>query len=319
MIKSEALNIKKKYIGVALVLFATTFIGIISTQVYLSQQEDKSTVVNFAGRQRMLSQKITKNVLLLDMIQDDQKQLILDALKSDIAAIKKRNSDLLNGNEVDGILPAFTKQIAGLYREQVLIINDLETSVNCVVEKCSNHKIEKMNVVKNSSKFLAKMEEIVHLSANNSKNSIKNLIIAETLLLLFMTILISYKFIRIIIPINNKLLGQIDELQKKDEFSSIIEKTARIGCWELDIHSGMTTWSDEVYNIHKVPVGTETHKVNAIEFYAPHDRPRITKYVEECISEKKPYDDEFEFYDNEGTHKWVRDIGTPVLDGKDNV
>lgn len=96
------------------------------------------------------------------------------------------------------------------------------------------------------------------------------------------------------------------------ELLSSIQDSLNIGGWQLDVPTGQTIWSEKVYAIHKIPVGTPTGKIMAIDFYAPHERERISHYVEACIKHGEAYDDEFEFVDAEGNLRWIRTSGKPV-------
>ncbi len=61
MIKLKKLNpITEKYLIVFMSIFVFTLIAQVYIQNYIHQQEMNSSIVNIAGRQRMLSQKIAK-------------------------------------------------------------------------------------------------------------------------------------------------------------------------------------------------------------------------------------------------------------------
>ena len=40
-------------------------------------------------------------------------------------------------------------------------------------------------------------------------------------------------------------------------------KVAKLGAWEFNITSGTLFWSDEVYRIHELPVGSKVDVENA--------------------------------------------------------
>jgi PAS domain S-box-containing protein len=99
------------------------------------------------------------------------------------------------------------------------------------------------------------------------------------------------------------------ELKKiKDQYFKI-QKMTKSGWWELDVLTSQTLWSDELYEIYQVPLGTPVNLIDGISFYAPHERERLGKLIQECIDKGEPYDSEFEFFDSKGNHKWVRSIG----------
>ena len=99
---------------------------------------------------------------------------------------------------------------------------------------------------------------------------------------------------------------ELDALKRQYED---VQSMSQTGGWELDLETQKTKWSKEIYKIHGVPEGDSLDKVDAISFYAPHERDRLLANIERCQSEGIAYDDEFEFYDQNGKHKWVRAAG----------
>ncbi|HAM70475.1 MAG TPA: hypothetical protein DCM86_02400 [Verrucomicrobiales bacterium] len=99
---------------------------------------------------------------------------------------------------------------------------------------------------------------------------------------------------------NARVLRQSHELLQK------MEQMARIGAWSLEIGTGELTWSDEVYRIHEVPVGTRPDVARAVEFYALKARPVIQSAVEEGIRTGQPWDLELPLITARGRRIWVR-------------
>jgi signal transduction histidine kinase len=96
---------------------------------------------------------------------------------------------------------------------------------------------------------------------------------------------------------------------------SEIQRMGKIGGWEMDIKTSATRWTDETYRIHAVPIGSPTHKVMGLDFYAEHERPRIARMVQDCIN-GEPFRDTFEFIDALKKTKWVEVMGHPIYDNK---
>lgn len=113
--------------------------------------------------------------------------------------------------------------------------------------------------------------------------------------------------------LKNKQLDFI-RLQYQD-----VQSMVQAGAWDLDVASGQTIWSDHIYSIYNIPLGTPVSKVDGISFYAPHERERISNLVTRCITEKEDFDQVFEFYDSVGTRKWVRAIGRPIVSEDNKV
>lgn len=91
-------------------------------------------------------------------------------------------------------------------------------------------------------------------------------------------------------------------------------RTARLGGWAVDLPPTCVKWSDEVCAIHEVPPGTSPTVEEAIAFCAAEARPRIQALVAACITEGRPFDDEFEIETARGQRLWVRAIGRAVRD-----
>ncbi len=91
-----------------------------------------------------------------------------------------------------------------------------------------------------------------------------------------------------------------------------VQKMAKVGGWEFDIDSKELNWTDETYRIHGMEPKKNTDLSIAINCYAPLERPRIQKLVQRGIQDGMPWDDEFEFFDIQGNHKWVRARGEAI-------
>ncbi len=114
------------------------------------------------------------------------------------------------------------------------------------------------------------------------------------------------------------VVRDISGFKEQQLLSDEIQRMAHIGGWELDAKTGTTRWTPETYCIHAIAEETPTDKIMGIEFYAPQDRDRIARYVEECLK-GVPYQDSFEFIDAHGQQKWVEVMGKPLCDVDGNV
>ncbi len=92
----------------------------------------------------------------------------------------------------------------------------------------------------------------------------------------------------------------------------LLEQTQRLaGAWEVDVETGEMSWSDKVYEIHEVELGTDVSVEEGIEFYAPEARPKVREAFEKCAEEGKPYDLELPIITAKGNRRWVRTVGAP--------
>ncbi len=103
------------------------------------------------------------------------------------------------------------------------------------------------------------------------------------------------------------------ELQLTSQLLSDTQKMAKVGGWRLDVKSGQTTWTDEVYRIHEVPKSFNHNKESGIKFYHPNDQEALTMALDKAIHSNKSFDHTFQFITAKGNQKWVRVTGSPVL------
>ena len=87
------------------------------------------------------------------------------------------------------------------------------------------------------------------------------------------------------------------------------QRINKLGAWELDLETGITIWTDEVYNIHEVDLSFEHNKVNGIDFYHPDDQPIITSAINRTIVTGELFDVTCRFISAKGNSKIVRATG----------
>lgn len=108
-------------------------------------------------------------------------------------------------------------------------------------------------------------------------------------------------------------------LAHKEFILSEAGKLAKVGGWEVDIHTNAVYWSEEVYEIHEVEPSYEPDVESAISFFHADSIPIISKAVEEAIQHGKEYDLELKFITAKGKQIWVRAIGRPGFNEKGEV
>ncbi len=107
-----------------------------------------------------------------------------------------------------------------------------------------------------------------------------------------------------------------EELKKSKRLLSETESVGKVGGWEFNIDTMVTTWTDEVYRIHEVDFDFD-HNVNTgINFYNPNSKPIIEKAVERVIQAGEPFDLELEIITAKGNLRKVHTIGKPDLENR---
>lgn len=99
------------------------------------------------------------------------------------------------------------------------------------------------------------------------------------------------------------------ERQLQQELLERTEAMAKLGGWHLDLVTNKVVWSDVVYNIHELPVGSEVNLESALNFYSPETRPIVIKAVEQAIKNGTSWDIQTPFTTAKGNEIWVRAVG----------
>ncbi|WP_163559281.1 EAL domain-containing protein [Halomonas sp. NO4] len=94
----------------------------------------------------------------------------------------------------------------------------------------------------------------------------------------------------------------------------IVGRTAHIGGWYLDVGEEAPVWSDEVCAIHGEAPGFQPSLDQALAYYPPDCRDRLTRALDACTRTGIAIDDEFEIVTAKGQQRQVRVIGEVVRD-----
>ena len=102
-----------------------------------------------------------------------------------------------------------------------------------------------------------------------------------------------------------------DELRRSHGRLAEAQHVARVGSWDWNIGDDTVWWSEELYRIYDVPVGTRVNYATFLDLVHPDDRSRIDATVQHAIETGEPF--AFE-------HRIVRaDGGTRVVSAHGRV
>jgi two-component system, cell cycle sensor histidine kinase and response regulator CckA len=103
-------------------------------------------------------------------------------------------------------------------------------------------------------------------------------------------------------------------LQKNHNLLNEVGAAALIGGWELDPDSMAGTWTDAMYNIFEIPPEQKPSMKEALLFYHPDDRPKLSNAIDKAIESGEPYDLELRFITAKGKRLWVRSMCKPFVE-----
>lgn len=278
-----------------------------------------------------------KPVVRVSTLVKDNNQKIIGILVINYLASELLNNNKINSEGASNNLELLNESgywLAGVEQEKLFgfINKNKNTYASIYAKVWNNIKSRKKGVIKNNDTyfihqkfslidvFYEDFKGVTHIkTTNNPELIIVSSISDENLLRLAKTkfqelIFIIIVFILVCVYVLRYLLKKQKELNYTNQLFEEAQNIAKIGVWRLNIAEMKVYWSDEVYRIHEVEVGTVMDVSKGIEFYHQDYRDTIQKAIDKAISEKKSWDEEAILITAKGKELWVRAIGYPVFD-----
>ncbi len=90
---------------------------------------------------------------------------------------------------------------------------------------------------------------------------------------------------------------------------------ANIGTWRVDLRAGLDTRDRTLNGIFGLPpIETVTRVEDFIERVLPEDRSKVVGAIDRALAERSGYDLTFRVVRNDGSMRWVRDVGRVICD-----
>ncbi len=174
--KNISVSQKIKILASLLIL---TIFTVISITIYLNQKNIKdATIVNIAGKQRMLTQNITKNIFYLYQYKTND----FSELDTAISEFNHGLKTLKDGNTLLGISPAPTEDISDQIAKVIVLWDGFEKNTMSFKTALINNDINQLNSIlkyfhKTNTKLLKEVDTVVNLYTKHIEektNFIKN-------------------------------------------------------------------------------------------------------------------------------------------------
>jgi len=160
-------NLRRLYFFALLTIALTIIISQFLVQYNLNQQLSDSKIINFSGKQRMLSQKIVKEVLILHYVSDTASAKQILHLKSVLNLWKKNQNALVNGSDSLAFPKEKSETLSKLYLEINPVFNKIAETTDSFLLNLQQKKSASENqklvqiILENEGIFLSKMNQIV--------------------------------------------------------------------------------------------------------------------------------------------------------------
>jgi len=260
--------------------FSTIALSVILSQIlirkHLSAQESDSTVINIAGRQRMLSQKLAKDaVSLLTLKRHEDRFIIKEDLKQTLKLWGLSHDALQNGNDSLGLPKQNSKEVNTKFKVLNPIFDSIKDASKSIITKIENvpsipvdsYILDIEKIRNHEGEFLVQMDAIVNQYDKEAEEKVAWLGKLELWLMALTLLILLGEFIYIFWPaaksvrITLKELLSAESKAKKmafdaDELSKEKEKSIQ----EL---SGLTRAMDDTLFFARIaPNGTLIHMGN---------------------------------------------------------
>lgn len=315
-------------------LFAGTIVAlVIANSINIQHEIDRNLsytkTLNVAGRQRMLSQKLTK--LSLEARQGERVQ---QEISRTLSQWQAAHTSLKNSS--DG-LSIYTEQ----HPEVTTMFDYIDEPYSKLVNSFSkvaagDISVETVTDIKQQEPlYLQQMEGIVReLEANASEDLSASrrlqtwLAIISGLVLLLEMLIFVYPYHKRLVNAYKKVNRQQDELQQQKEqiehlyeTNELIIKGTNAGIWEWNVITGEENWTDRFFELMQYERGDiePTYNTFLNVLLHPDDKPKIVNAVEEHLKNKTPYKHEIRMLNKDGSYRWYETSGQAIWDEEGNA
>lgn len=210
--------------GIALSIIISQFL----IQSYIRLQQDDSRVINVAGRQRMLSQKISKIALQIAGNEDDSLDTLATNLSSAVTLWKRSHQGLLNGNPDMALSGGNSDTIKIMFKaiepHFQAMVDNTEALLTYLQEQQPPYSDEKIGfhvneIIANEGRFLEGMDRIVFQYDDEAQEKLNELRRTEIVLFIVSLLIIILELLFIFRPIAKSVRETVLELMESESSS----------------------------------------------------------------------------------------------------
>lgn len=209
--------------------------GQVLIQRHLKRQESDSRMVNVAGKQRMLSQKIVKSILLLRSEEADKKDERINDLKKSLSLWENSQYGLIYGNDSLHLPSQNSEKVLQLFGDVKNHFIRMDESVKAIIALYNQNSLPDVNdtqpfmniLLEEEPHFLTGMEAIVFQIEEEAKDKVMLLSQLEYALLLISLLVILAEIIFIFRPTAINVNTTIDKLLQSEKDSQKMSNEIR--------------------------------------------------------------------------------------------
>lgn len=203
------------YVSALVSVAAMAVVGQVLIQSMLAQQKHDAYVVNIAGRQRMLSQKLSKSALALESPSDP---LSRDARRRELSEViklwERSHLGLQLGDDDLGLPGENSAEVRHMFARIEAPHRELLAAAKALLGASDHDEVARQVrvILENEAKFLPGMDQIVFQYSNESGKRVERVARLEGLLLVATLLVLALEGAFIFRPAVQRLRRTIEEL-----------------------------------------------------------------------------------------------------------
>lgn len=212
-------KLRRLYIFALLTIAVTVILSQILIQYNLNSQLSDSRIINSSGKQRFLSQKLTKEILILNFVtKTEDSNAQINKISKIIEVWKSNHNALEYGNDSLGFPKEKSKEISNLYKSINPNFNAILKVANSFLQNKKMNINDRENqelvhtLIVNSAIFLDKMDKIVGQYDKEALQKVRLQSKTEYGILIFTMVVLLLEFFFIFKPTNEKVETLISKL-----------------------------------------------------------------------------------------------------------
>lgn len=306
IIKHSDRNILKSMsvIYLTLFVFGVLFIGILLH--FINTKISHEDIINYAGKQRMYSQRIALDVTTYWYKKSD---VSFQKIESDFAAMK-HNTEVLDNffkdTKVSIELQTKYWYVRGRLNSYIMFIrNYLE----------SKGKKEPVEIIDESANILPQLDSVVQGVVLDSKEYNNKVLVLLLAFLIISATAFILETIFIIIPLIKSYTNHYNRIIDSESKLKLAAQSAQLGIWRYNMTSSKVEWDNSMYKIYEIDNLSETIEIQRWkDFISKEDKDLVTEQFINSLNTETPFSIQFRINTEKGTEKYINSSFMKVKD-----
>lgn len=326
--KMSARQLRRRYFfALSLIAILVIFSQAMHQWLIASQSSD-SSIINIAGRQRMLSQEITKlSFYISEAASLDAASRHRKKLEERVLLWQRSHLGLVRGDAEMGLPGRNSVTIQALFAQLQPHHDAMIKAVSAILSSPENTTILAQNIQEirhHEAKYLTLMNDITFQYELEAREKVELSRWLGYGLMCTLLLALALEARLIFAPVTRRIERNMQEIaNKKQEVEQLAQRfgiatqAARVGIWDYDIVANILHWDDVMFSLYGI---SPELFLGAYEAWQaglhPEDARRGDAEIAAAIAGTKPFDTSFRVVWPSGEIRWIRAVAMIQRDPK---